>query len=60
MHAAGESLVRAAQSNPEPDVVIKAIKAFLEYSDVVDAEVSNIVERWMEKSLRQSLRPDDE
>ena len=59
MHAAGESLVRAAQSNPEPEATIKAIKAFLEYSDVIDAEVSNIVERWMEKSLHQSFRPDE-
>ena len=59
MHAAGESLVRAAQSNSEPDVIIKAIKTFLGYSDVVDAEVSGIVERWMEKSLHQSFRPDE-
>lgn len=47
MHAAGESLVKAAKAGAAPDDVRRKIRAFLDYSDAVDQEVSRIVERWM-------------
>jgi len=52
MHAAGETLIRTTQADEEAGAIVEAIRVFLEYSDVVDAEVSRIVERRMEMALR--------
>jgi EAL domain-containing protein (putative c-di-GMP-specific phosphodiesterase class I) len=51
MHAAGEALVKAAKSGAQADEIRRRLKAFLDYSDVVDSEVSRIVERWMGRVL---------
>ena len=53
MHAAGERLIHKARDGKEPEPIIEAIHAFLEYSDVVDGEVSRTVEKWMEHALLQ-------
>lgn len=47
MHTAGEALVNAAKAGDSPGEIQRRIKTFLEYSDVVDTEVSRIVERWI-------------
>lgn len=51
MHAAGEALVKAAKAGAAPGDIRRKIKAFLEYSDAVDSEVSRIVEKWMSSVL---------
>lgn len=51
MHAAGETLVKAALDGGSPDDIRQAIKAFIDYSEAVDAEVGNIVERWLGEAL---------
>ncbi len=53
MHAAGEHLIHRARSSKDAEPIISAIRIFLEYSDVVDSEVSRIVEKWMERALLQ-------
>ncbi|MHA1599110.1 MAG: EAL domain-containing protein [Alphaproteobacteria bacterium] len=51
MHAAGASLIKAIRTEAGTRDVARATRIFLEYSDVVDAEVSRIVERDLEKTL---------
>ncbi len=47
MHEAGETLIETARSGKGPAAVAEATGIFLKHSDIVDAEVSRIVERWM-------------
>ncbi|MBL6932808.1 MAG: EAL domain-containing protein [Rhodospirillales bacterium] len=51
MHAAGASLIKAIRSESGARDIARATRIFLEYSDVVDAEVSRIVERDLEKTF---------
>lgn len=51
MHAAGASLIKAIRTESSARDVARATRIFLEYSDVVDAEVSRIVERDLEKTF---------
>ncbi len=51
MHAAGASLIKAIRTQAGTRDINRATRIFLEYSDVVDAEVSRIVERDLEKTL---------
>ena len=51
MHAAGASLIKAIRTESRSRDISRATRIFLEYSDVVDAEVSRIVERDLEKTL---------
>jgi len=51
MHAAGASLIKAIRTQTGARDIVRATRIFLEYSDVVDAEVSRIVERDLEKTL---------
>lgn len=53
MHKAGEQLIRRAQSSKDVKPIISGIHVFMEYSDVVDGEVSRTVEKWMERALLQ-------
>ena len=54
MHAAGASLIKAIRTQAGPRDVNRATRIFLEYSDVVDAEVSRIVERVLERTLEEA------
>ncbi len=47
MHEAGEALIETARLSKGPAAVAGATGLFLKHSDIVDAEVSRIVERWM-------------
>ncbi len=49
MHEAGEALIETARLGKGPAAVAEATGLFLKHSDIVDAEVSRIVERWMAK-----------
>jgi EAL domain-containing protein (putative c-di-GMP-specific phosphodiesterase class I) len=49
MHAAGASLIKAIRTESTARDISRATRIFLEYSDVVDAEVSRIVEHDLEK-----------
>jgi hypothetical protein len=51
MHAAGASLIKAIRTQASARDITRATRIFLEYSDVVDAEVSRIVERDLEKTF---------
>jgi len=51
MHAAGASLIKAVRTESKARDIARATRIFLEYSDVVDAEVSRIVERDLEKTF---------
>jgi len=51
MHAAGASLIKSIRTQTGARNIVRATRIFLEYSDVVDAEVSRIVERDLEKTL---------
>jgi len=51
MHAAGETLVRAAQRKKGAGDVMEAMNNFMEYSDVIDSEISRIVQRWLGQTL---------
>jgi len=51
MHAAGASLIKAIRTQAGTRDINRATRIFLEYSDVVDAEVSRIVERDLERTL---------
>ncbi len=51
MHAAGASLLKAIRTHSSARDITRATRIFLEYSDVVDAEVSRIVERDLEKTF---------
>ena len=51
MHAAGASLIKAIRTQSSARGITRATRIFLEYSDVVDAEVSRIVERDLEKTF---------
>ncbi|NQU57465.1 MAG: CZB domain-containing protein, partial [Rhodospirillales bacterium] len=51
MHAAGASLIKAIRTQSGARDITRATRIFLEYSDVVDAEVSRIVERDLEKTF---------
>lgn len=51
MHAAGASLIKAIRTEASARDIARATRIFLEYSDVVDAEVSHIVERDLEKTF---------
>lgn len=51
MHASGEALLKASKAGAARGVLQQHLKTFLEYSDVVDAEVSRIVEQRMGGSL---------
>jgi hypothetical protein len=53
MHAAGASLIKAVRTKSRARDISRATPIFLEYSDVVDAEVSRIVERDMERTFDQ-------
>jgi EAL domain-containing protein (putative c-di-GMP-specific phosphodiesterase class I) len=53
MHKAGEHLIRRALGGKDVEPIISGIRVFMEYSDVVDSEVSRIVEKWMERALLQ-------
>lgn len=52
MHTAGEALERAVRSQAGEAAIKGALKTFLELSDVVDAEVSRIVEDGLADSLQ--------
>lgn len=51
MHAAGASLIKAIRTQSTARNITRATRIFLEYSDVVDAEVSRIVERDLERTF---------
>ncbi|OHC73933.1 MAG: hypothetical protein A3H92_05600 [Rhodospirillales bacterium RIFCSPLOWO2_02_FULL_58_16] len=51
MHAAGEALERTVRSQSGEPAIKAALKTFLELSDIVDAEVSRIVEDGLAASL---------
>ncbi|NQV48770.1 MAG: EAL domain-containing protein [Rhodospirillaceae bacterium] len=51
MHAAGASLIKSIRDRSGTRDISRATRIFLEYSDVVDAEVSRIVERDLEKII---------
>ncbi|MDH5750160.1 MAG: EAL domain-containing protein, partial [Rhodospirillales bacterium] len=51
MHASGDRLVKSVQENEGPEAVKKALRVFFDYSDVVDANVSSIVQRWLSETL---------
>ena len=53
MHAAGASLIKAIRTQSTARDITRATRIFLEYSDVVDAEVSRIVERDLEKTFAE-------
>ena len=53
MPAAGASLIKAVRTESRARDIARATRIFLEYSDVVDAEVSRIVERDMERTFGQ-------
>lgn len=52
MHAAGAALIKAIRTQNDSRDIVRATRIFLEYSDVVDAEVSRIVEHDLEKTLK--------
>ncbi|HER25648.1 MAG TPA: EAL domain-containing protein [Rhodospirillales bacterium] len=54
MHAAGASLIKAIRTQAGTRDINRATRIFLEYSDVVDAEVSRIVERDLERTLDET------
>ncbi|HEB79716.1 MAG TPA: EAL domain-containing protein, partial [Rhodospirillales bacterium] len=54
MHAAGEALERAVRGQAGPKSVRAALKTFLDFSDIVDAEVSRIVEEGLSETLGES------
>lgn len=56
MHAAGASLIKAIRTEAGTEHINRATRTFLEYSDVVDAEVSRIVERDLGKTLDEAGR----
>ena len=51
MHVAGASLIKAIRTESRARDIARATRIFLEYSDVVDAEVSRIVERDLERTF---------
>lgn len=53
MHAAGASLIKAIRTLSSARDITHATRIFLEYSDVVDAEVSRIVERDLEVTFAE-------
>jgi len=59
MHAAGAALIKAIRGHAETRDITRATRIFLEYSDVVDAEVSRIVERDLERTLEDINRQKD-
>jgi len=53
MHAAGASLIKAIRTKSTARDITRATRIFLEYSDVVDAEVSRLVERDLERTFAE-------
>ena len=59
MHAAGEALIRTARQKNGLDGVQEAMTDFMGYSDVIDSEVSRIVQRWLGQTLADKSKTAD-